>query len=61
MTYCPSILLMIASLHMCIMVAVLLNKVVVQHFIGWMHITKDGMDGQDYPNNLGDLCVNKLA
>lgn len=52
---------MIASLHMCIMVAVLLNKVVVQHFIGWMHITKDGMDGQDYPNNLGDLCVNKLA
>ena len=46
---------------MCIMGAVLLDKVVVQHFTGWMHIAEDSAGGEDDANDLGDLCVERLA
>ncbi|ETW77023.1 hypothetical protein HETIRDRAFT_436122 [Heterobasidion irregulare TC 32-1] len=58
---CPSILVAIAGPHMCIMGAMLLDKVVVQHFTGWMHIAEDSAGGEDDHNNLGHLCVERLA
>lgn len=58
---CPSILLAIAGPYMCIMGAVLLDRVVVQRITGWMFIGEDVACEQDYSNDLGVVGADRLA
>ncbi|ETW75245.1 hypothetical protein HETIRDRAFT_108155 [Heterobasidion irregulare TC 32-1] len=58
---CPSIRLAIAGPHVCVMGAVLLDRVDVQRFTGWMYVGEDDADGQDFPNDLGVVCADRLA